>query len=395
MKTLYFECGMGAAGDMLTASLSELFDNKDEITSFLNSLGIEGVEFIAESAEKCGIRGTHISVLIHGEEENGHHHSHHHGHEHHHGNGMPEIKKIISGLNVSGKVKDDITAVYDIIAHAESEVHGAPVEHIHFHEVGALDAVADIAAVCALIEKLAPDRIVASPINTGSGTVKCAHGILPVPAPATAVILKGIPAYSSGINSELCTPTGAAILKHFADEFAPMPPLKIEKTGYGMGKKDFETANCVRAFLSDTDDSAETVYELSCNIDDMTGEEIAFAAERCFEAGALDVYTIPIGMKKGRPGIMLCALCKKENKDIILNTIFTHTSTLGIRENSFARYTLDRKTEEIPTQYGIIHKKVSHGYGVKKEKFEYDDLAKAAAENKKTINEIKKEISKK
>ncbi|MBR3620744.1 MAG: DUF111 family protein, partial [Clostridia bacterium] len=155
MKTLYFECGMGAAGDMLTASLSELFDNKDEITSFLNSLGIEGVEFIAESAEKCGIRGTHISVLIHGEEENGHHHSHHHGHEHHHGNGMPEIKKIISGLNVSGKVKDDITAVYDIIAHAESEVHGAPVEHIHFHEVGALDAVADIAAVCALIEKLA------------------------------------------------------------------------------------------------------------------------------------------------------------------------------------------------------------------------------------------------
>ena len=393
MKTLYFECGMGAAGDMLTASLFELFDNKEEITSFLNSLGIEGVEFIAESAEKCGIRGTHISVLIHGEEEGCGHHAD--CNVHHHGRGTPEIKETVDALNVSDKVKSDVLAIYDIIAAAESEVHGVPIDEIHFHEVGTLDAVADITAVCALIEKLSPDRIVASHINTGSGTVKCAHGILPVPAPATAVILKGIPAYSSGINSELCTPTGAAILKHFADEFAPMPPLKIEKTGYGMGKKDFETANCVRAFLSDTDDSAETVYELSCNIDDMTGEEIAFAAERCFEAGALDVYTIPIGMKKGRPGIMLCALCKKETKDIILNTIFTHTSTLGIRENSFARYTLDRKTEEIPTQYGIIHKKVSHGYGVKKEKFEYDDLAKAAAENKKTINEIKKEISKK
>ena len=290
MKTLYFECGMGAAGDMLTASLFELFDNKEEITAYLNSFGIEGVRFLPEPETKCGIRGTHMSVLIHGEEEGCGHHAD--CNVHHHGRGTPEIKETVDALNVSDKVKSDVLAIYDIIAAAESEVHGVPIDEIHFHEVGTLDAVADITAVCALIEKLSPDRIVASPVNTGSGTVKCAHGILPVPAPATAVILKGIPAYSNGINSELCTPTGAAILRHFADEFAPLPQMIIEKTGYGMGKKDFETANCVRAFTGYRDETGEDIIELRCNIDDMTGEEIAFACERCFDSGALDVYTV-------------------------------------------------------------------------------------------------------
>ena len=390
MRTLYLECGMGAAGDMLTASLFELFDNKEEITAYLNSFGIEGVRFLPEPETKCGIRGTHMSVLIHGEEEGCGHHAD--CNVHHHGRGTPEIKETVDALNVSDKVKSDVLAIYDIIAAAESEVHGVPIDEIHFHEVGTLDAVADITAVCALIEKLSPDRIVASPVNTGSGTVKCAHGILPVPAPATAVILKGIPAYSNGINSELCTPTGAAILRHFADEFAPLPQMIIEKTGCGMGKKDFETANCVRAFIGYRDETGEDIIELRCNIDDMTGEEIAFACERCFDSGALDVYTVPIGMKKGRPGIMLCVMCKAENRQTLLNTLFTHTSTIGIRENSFRRYTLNRETEETETPFGIIRRKISRGYGVSKEKYEYDDLAAVALKSGKSISEIKKSI---
>lgn len=392
MKTLYFDCGMGAAGDMLTASLFELFDNKEEITGYLNSFGIEGVRFLPEPETKCGIRGTHMSVLIHGEEE-GAGHDHHH-HSHHHGHGTADIKSAVNALKVSDRVKADVLAIYDIIAAAESEVHGVPIDEIHFHEVGTLDAVADITAVCALIEKLSPGRIIASPVNTGSGTVKCAHGILPVPAPATAVILKGIPAYSNGINSELCTPTGAAILKHFADEFAPLPQMTIEKAGYGMGKKNFETANCVRAVIGYSDEIKEDIIELRCNIDDMTGEEIAFACERCFDSGALDVYTVPTGMKKGRPGIMLCVMCKPENRQALLNSLFTHTSTIGIRENSYKRYTLQREADETETPFGIIRRKISRGYGLSKEKYEYDDLADAALKTGKSIGEIKNIIRK-
>ncbi|MBR6702891.1 MAG: nickel pincer cofactor biosynthesis protein LarC, partial [Clostridia bacterium] len=338
----------------------------------------------------CGVSGIHLRVKINGEEEGGHH-----GAEHHHHRTRGEIADIISSLAVPDKVKSDVSAVYDIIANAESRVHGVPVDEIHFHEVGALDAVADITAVCALIEKLAPARIIASPVNTGSGTVRCAHGILPVPAPATAVILEGIPVFSNGINSELCTPTGAALLRHFASAFSPLPAAVIRKTGYGMGKKDFETANCVRAILGEADGKAEEIIELSCNTDDMTGEEIAFASERCFEAGALDVYTVPAGMKKGRPGIIFCVMCRPEDREKLLKTVFAHTSTIGIRESSFRRYTLDREIAETDTPYGKIRTKISRGFGVTKEKPEYDDISKAAKSAGKTVAEIKKELLKK
>lgn len=295
MKTLYLDCGMGAAGDMLAAALLELIPDSDEFLEKVNGLGIPGVRVERELSVKCGITGTHMKVLVNGAEEEScdhghgeheHSHEHHHGghehsHEHHHGdhehhhedhecghehshehhhedhghshNSMSAIRHIVEGhLGLPEKVKEDIMAVYELIAQAESQVHGVPVTEIHFHEVGTMDAIADIAMVCLLMDKLSPERVVASPIHTGSGQIRCAHGILPVPAPATAYILKGVPIYGGSVKGELCTPTGAALLKHFATEFGAMPVMKTEAIGYGMGKKDFEAANCLRAFWGET-----------------------------------------------------------------------------------------------------------------------------------------------
>jgi len=254
MKTLYIDCGMGAAGDMLTAALLDLLpeDERAAFISEFNGLGIPGVSMSIDKSEKCGITGLHVSVKVNGveEDEHMHDHSHTHGHDHthtHSHNGLHDIEHIVRGhLDLSEKVRSDVMNVYGIIAEAESKVHGEPVSDIHFHEVGTWDAVADVTAVCMLMDRIAPDRVIVSPVNTGSGHVKCAHGILPVPAPATANILTGMPVYSNGIQSELCTPTGAALLKYFATDFGDMPVMTISAAGYGMGKKDFEIANCVR-----------------------------------------------------------------------------------------------------------------------------------------------------
>ncbi len=284
MRTLYLDCGMGAAGDMLAAALLELIPDSDEFLEKVNGLGIPGVSVEREVSVKCGITGTHMKVWVNGteeessdhdheehhHEEHGSSHEHHHHHEehghsyshehhHHHGehghshNSMSAIRHIVEGhLSLPEKVKKDIMAVYELIAQAESQVHGVPVTEIHFHEVGTMDAIADITMVCLLMDRLSPERVVASPIHTGSGQIRCAHGILPVPAPATAYILKGVPIYGGSIKGELCTPTGAALLKYFATEFGTMPVMKTESIGYGMGKKDFEAANCLRAFWGET-----------------------------------------------------------------------------------------------------------------------------------------------
>ena len=387
MRTLYFDCGMGAAGDMLTAALVELFENPAAIIRELNTLGIPGVRFFSKASTKCGINGTHMQVLVWDteEDEDLHDHGHHHS-------GLEQIDHIISHLRISDKVRRDVTAVYDLIAQAESHAHGVPVNQIHFHEVGTMDAIADITAVCYLLNKLQVEKICASAIHVGSGQVKCAHGILPVPAPATAYILRGVPTYGGEIRGELCTPTGAALLKHFVSEFGKMPVMVTDAIGYGMGKKDFPAANCVRAMLGHTDDQTDTVAELSCNLDDMTPEEIGFAMDRLLEAGALDVFTTPIGMKKNRPGTMLTVLCKPEKKDVLVRQLFRHTTTLGIRENILHRYTLERRTETLDTPYGPVRQKISSGYGVERSKPEYDDLTKIAREQEISLLSLKKEL---
>ena len=418
MKTLYLECSMGAAGDMLSAALYELLDDKEAFINKINNSGIPKVTVNAEPMTKCGILGTHMNVLVDGVsegEEHDHHHEHDHEHEHHHDHehehdhhhdhehehhhehhhsSLKDIEAIIDALNIPENVKTDAKNVYAMIAEAESNAHGKPVTEIHFHEVGTMDAIADITMVCMLMNELKADKIVASEIHVGSGHVHCAHGILPVPAPATAFILRGVPFTASHIKGELCTPTGAALIKYFAASFGEMPVMTVDKIGYGMGKKDFEQANCVRAFLGSTNEKASQITELSCNIDDMTGEKIAFAMEKLFEAGALEVYTIPVGMKKSRPGILLSVMCNEAKKDEMVSLIFKHTTTLGIRENVSKRYTLKREIEKKETPFGEIRIKKSEGFGVVREKYEYEDLARIASEKNISIDEILKELDK-
>ena len=400
MKTLYLDLGMGAAGDMLSAALVELLPEPEQFVEKLNNAGIPGVRFVRERSVKCGIAGAHLSVLVNGEEEGEHHHGHEHSDgrpaekegDHHHGS-VGEITHIVKEhLSVPDRIKDQILEVYTLLAEAESRVHCVPVTEIHFHEVGTMDALADITAVCMLIDKLAPDRIVASPVHVGAGRVKCAHGIMPVPAPATAELLKGIPTYGGGIKGELCTPTGAALLHRFVDEFGDMPVMSVEKIGYGMGKKDFETANCLRAMLGECEERTEDIFELSFNVDDMTAEDIAFATETLFEAGANDVFTVPVGMKKNRPGTLICILCTKEKKDEIVKAIFKHTTTIGIRESALKRHTLKREIETRETPLGTVRIKNSHGYGVEKSKIEYDDLARIAREKNVSLRKVRKAV---
>ena len=465
MKTLYLECGMGAAGDMLTAALLELMPDPEAAVTELNGLGIPGVQFSKEAVSKCGIGGTHMTVKVHGEEESEemfhhhhehhdhlhehehddesacheHHHDHEHiheghehhhdhthehshehhhdhthehshehthghthehahehgddGHTHHHHSSLHDIEHIVCGhLNIPDQVKQDVMAVYGLIAEAESHAHGVPVTEIHFHEVGTMDAIADITAVCLLMNKIAPDQVIVSPVHVGSGHVHCAHGILPVPAPATAYILNGVPMYGGAVKGELCTPTGAALLKHFATRFGDMPVMRTETIGYGMGKKDFEQANCIRAMLGETEDAGDSVLQLECNVDDMTAEELGFAMETILAAGALEVYTVAAGMKKSRPGTILCVLCHEDAKETLVRVIFRNTTTIGVREHRCSRYTLKRSFETVQTPYGDVQKKLSSGYGVTREKYEYEDLARIAREQGLSLAEVRKSI---
>lgn len=437
MKTLYLECNMGAAGDMLTAALLELHPDPQGFVERMNRLGLPGVVFAAQPAVKCGITGTQVSVTVGGEEEeshdvplhthehspahetaqdeahpghahdhvhghdhehthehehehsHGHEHSHEHGHGHHHHAGMGDIRHILSHLDIPQPVRQDAEAVYQLIAQAESHAHGRPVEEIHFHEVGTLDAVTDVVAVCWLLHDLAPEQIVASPVHVGCGQVRCAHGILPVPAPATAYILQGVPTYGGSVQGELCTPTGAALLKHFVQRFGPSPVMRVEKTGYGMGKKDFEAANCVRAMLGQTQEESAAIAQLACNLDDMTPEALGFAQERLWEAGALDVTTAPIGMKKNRPGVQLTCLCRLEDREKLVSVLFAHTTTLGVRESLCTRYTLARSQRTVETEHGPVRVKEARGWGVTREKPEYEDVAKIAREQGLTLDQVK------
>ncbi|MCI7093169.1 MAG: nickel pincer cofactor biosynthesis protein LarC [Lachnospiraceae bacterium] len=437
MKVLYLDLGMGAAGDMLSAALFELLSGKEQedYLSAMNHLGLDGVSVQAERSEKCGITGTHMAVLVDGSEEadipahahdgqgrheHGHiqtephpysyacaHNTEHvhdhvpdHDHAHHH-HALAEIHEAIWNLNLPDTVKTDAQQVYRLLAEAESHAHGVEVEQIHFHEVGEKDAIADIVSVCLLMRMIRPDKVIASPAATGTGTVRCAHGLLPVPAPATAYILKKmqIPCLAGTEDGELLTPTGAALTGFFADAFGTMPEMTLDGIGYGMGKKDFSRANCVRALLGQTaseedklDGARDEISELSCNLDDMTPEDLSFAVDRLFEAGALDVFTTPAGMKKSRPGVILSALCHREQKASVIKAFFAYTTTLGIREKVCRRYIMKSSFETVtlsrddfgtsaledPQNTASIPVKISKGYGTVQRKPEFERVAEAA-----------------
>lgn len=393
MKILYLNCSGGAAGDMLTAAIAALLADKDGFFERLNSVGLPGVRVESVSPERCGIIGSGTRVTVNGisEEEAPPHHG---GHHHH--SSLTDIEDVINGLKVSQRVKADSMAVYRLIAEAEAAAHGKPAGEVHFHEVGAMDAVTDVVGFSMAIEELSPDKIVVSPLRLGKGSIKCAHGVLPVPAPATARILTGVPVFSGDVDGEFCTPTGAALLKHFADSFGDFPSgFKAEAVGFGMGKRHFydtdgsEFLSMVTAQFGNGEGSGDEICELLCSVDDMTAEEAAFAAEILLEEGAREVYLTPVIMKKGRPGLELTCLCGRADRNRFADLIFKHTSTIGIREFAGSRYVLSRRTETVSTELGEIRVKISEGGGHKKAKAEYDDLAKIAREKNMSLRDVR------
>ena len=396
MRTLYIECNMGAAGDMLLAALYELLEDKSAFLDTMNGLGLPGVHLEAVPGTTCGIAGTHMRVTVHGEEEHepaaGHGHGHAHGHDHahphehahahaHHHATPGHIAEIIDGLTLPDAVKQHARSVYDAIAVAEAKAHGCPVGDVHYHEVGALDAVADVTGVCYALHLLQPERVVVSPIHVGSGTVRCAHGVMPVPAPATANLLTGVPIYGGAVQGELCTPTGAALLTHFAASFGPMPVMSVEAAGVGICTKTFEQANCVRAFWGESREGANgEILELVCNLDDMTPEALAFACSRLLELGALDVYATPGTMKKGRAGHVLTVLCAPEQEGEMARHILRETTTNGLRVRRCGKYFLAPEAGQVQTQWGPVGLKLARGYGISHTKPEFEDAARLARE---------------
>ena len=398
MKTLYIECNMGAAGDMLMAALYELLsdEQKRQFVEKMNGLGLPGVKVAPCRKTTCGIAGTHMEVTVHGEEERepdephghpqdllhdhgcGHQHGHAHEHGHHHAS-PGHIAALIDGLPLTERVREHARRVYDLIAEAEAKAHGCPAGDVHFHEVGALDAVADVAGVCYALEMLRPDRILASPVHVGSGTVRCAHGVMPVPAPATANLLADVPMYGGQVRGELCTPTGAALLVHFAQHFGDMPVMRGTSVGIGVGTKEFDRANCVRIFLGETEEGADgSIAELVCNIDDMTPEALAYAQKRLIDLGALDAYTKAGTMKKGRPGWELTVLCHADRIDRTAEDILRETTTNGVRVRLCRKYFLRPGSETVETLYGAVRVKTAERSGIIHVKPEYEDAAAAA-----------------
>jgi uncharacterized protein (TIGR00299 family) protein len=371
---------------MLLAALLGLTDNPKEWSDKISSLVPEGVRIAVEEGETCGLKGLRARVTASGHEED--------GRRHHHHTTLKDIDGMINALHLPPKVKADAVAVYRLLAGAEAEAHGRTVDLVHFHEVGALDAVADIVGVCFLINILSPDRIVASPVYVGSGTVECAHGMMPVPAPATACLLRGIPVVGGKVSGELCTPTGAALLRHFAEKFIPLPAMTVEKTGIGLGAKDFSPyPNCLRLFLGEEGQgSNNAVAEICCNLDDMTGEEIGFAVDALFKAKALDVFTVPAQMKKNRPGVLLTVLCPAEDADRFAALMLKHTSTFGVRKRICERVVLERSIEKRETSYGSVAVKAGSGSGVYKEKIEYESAADLAVSHGVNIRDVAKSL---
>ena len=418
MKRLFLDCQMGIAGDMLIATLLGLVDDSKMWIARLNQIGIPDVTYTLIPKEDKGLQGYRVAVTINGMEESENHDEHHNHHEHikhsevhgdgehsehqvyreqHvHGLGLQDVTDIINSLSISDTCKQNAINVYNLVAQAEAKVHKSTVTQIHFHELGMLDAIADIVAVCVLIEELKFNEIIISPIHVGTGSVHCAHGELPVPAPATMELLAGIPMYADyQIKGELCTPTGAALAQYFGTSYSNMPVMTPAKVSYGFGTKQYERPNCIRAFVELLHDSEDTIIELSCNLDDMTPEEIGYAVEQLVLSPALDVFTTPIMMKKQRPGTMLTVLCKVDDIDNVRDLIFKHTTSLGIRYHRCDRYILNRSTGDIDWEGHTIAFKKSCGFGVVRHKYEYDSLAAIANCNDMSLLDLKRQLRKK
>jgi uncharacterized protein (TIGR00299 family) protein len=326
-------------------------------------------------------------------------HEHDHIHSHEHGRGLNEIRGIIGKAAISEFAKKTAMAIFEALGAAEAKIHDTDIENIHFHEVGAVDAMVDIVCAAVGAEALGIDEIVCSPLNVGGGTVKCAHGILPVPAPATVELLKDAPVYSSGIQAELVTPTGAAIVKTLAKRFAPFPRMRVEKAGYGAGTRDFDGhANVVRLTIGEAEGDIstgipqDTITALEANIDDLNPQVFGYVMDRLFEEGALDAFGMPVQMKKNRPGMLLTVLCRTEDASKLTDLIFTETTTLGVRQREEKRHALAREWVTVATRWGNVRLKIASMNGtVTNYAPEYEDCRRIATERHVPLKRVMQE----
>jgi pyridinium-3,5-bisthiocarboxylic acid mononucleotide nickel chelatase len=440
MRIAYLECFSGISGDMFLGALVDAGVAPELLQRTVAALGV-GAKLEISRVVRSGISATKVDVWVDGEKDlpreeywakqdathshahshehdHGHSHTHEHTHEHSHSHkesprtseqhehshvhrGLTEIRKIISAAKISESAKKTAISIFEALGAAEAKIHNVPIETIHFHEVGAVDAIVDIVCAAVGAEALAVDEIVCSSLNVGGGTVKCAHGIFPVPAPATVELLKDAPVYSSGVQAELVTPTGAAIVKVLARRFSAFPEMKIEKSAYGAGSRDFSGhPNVLRIVLGEavpklaTKTNSETISVLEANLDDLNPQVFGYVMDRLLEEGALDVFGIPVQMKKSRPGTLLTVLCKSEHTDKLTQLIFSETTTLGIRRRDETRQTLARRWENVRIEWGEVRIKIASMNGtITNYAPEYEDCRRIAAEHHVPLKTVMQEAS--
>ncbi len=434
MKVLFYECFSGISGDLNLGAMLDLGVDLDYLLSELSKLGIDD-EFAIQCSigQKMGIHGTRVDVVLHNQNDHQHTHSHesaipyshspiqlhthseedlhshmvfnskghhsHHEHTHSHGRTYSEIQVLMEKSDLTPQVKKVSLEIFEKIALAEAKVHNQAVENVHFHEVGATDSIVDIVGAAICFDALDVDMVISSPIELGSGFVWCQHGKLPVPAPATSEILKGIKCTRGGVSGEATTPTGAAIITTLAEEFSTTFSMNIEKIGYGIGFKDFEIPNVLRVSIGSIDESTKNDLIISkeriieTNLDDMNPELIPFIEEELLKIGALDVFRSPIQMKKGRSGVKLSILVDEKNQDQILDYLFTQTSTFGVRSYVVDKMMMQREIEVISTEYGEVRiKKAIFKGKVVKYKPEFEDIKRISIYTKLPINDVQKKI---
>jgi uncharacterized protein (TIGR00299 family) protein len=440
MRIAYLECFSGMSGDMFLGALVDAGVPASLLERTVAALGVEA-RLEVSRVVRSGISATKVDVYVDGEKdlpreeywerqealsqshaysdhphaEHGHEHEHRghsHSHDgetrtgvsapHSHGRGLTEIRGIISGSSISDNAKKTAISVFGALGRAEAKIHHTSIESVHFHEVGAVDAIVDIVCAAVGAEALAVDEIICSPLNVGGGTVKCAHGTFPVPAPATVELLRGAPVYSSGIQAELVTPTGAAIVKTLASRFAAFPEMKIEKSAYGAGTRDFPGhPNVVRLTVGETvsnalaaKTAAETITVLEANLDDLNPQVFGYVMDRLFEEGALDAFGMPVQMKKNRPGMVLTVLCKPEDASKLTQLIFTETTTLGVRRRDEMRQTLARRWANVGTPWGEVRIKIASMNGtVTNYAPEYEDCRRIAAAHHVPLKQVMQEAA--
>ena len=369
MKTLYFDCFAGASGDMILGAMVAAGVEPRYLREQLSLLSVSGFNVNFETVNRSGLSATYARV------EAAHEHKHRH---------LSDIKQIINASALSEAVKQRAVQIFTRLAEAEARVHNEPIDHVHFHEVGALDAIVDVVGAAICFDALQIDRFICSPIHVGSGMVKMAHGQFPVPPPAVTELLKGVPFYATEIKGELLTPTGAAIITSVCSEYGPVPRITTEKSGYGAGTREYpDFPNVLRVLIGETEDAGATderLWMLETNLDDASPQIIGHVMDRVLESGALDCFFTPVQMKKNRPGVLLSVLCGPSEKEAMMKLLFTETTTLGVRSYEVTRRALQRSVVRVETPYGPIDVKVAHLDGrVVNEMPEFDQCRQAAS----------------